>query len=124
MYTIVLLESEQTYVSSAVCSNTLLATYSFLSNSMPLFTSLGFFTKPCIIYGIQSTAFLPRTLGKVGTSLQPRNSSPSFSTIISNIFLARFLASSSCGKKNMPIPYSLSLPILIPSGLTAFSKNL
>ena len=67
----------------------------------------GFLTKHCIMWGIQSKAFLPITVLSVGTSLQPRSSAPSFSQIISSIFFAWAHLSSSCGKKNIPTPYSL-----------------
>ncbi len=124
LYTIVLLDKDTTYVSSLLCSNTRRTTYSLLSNASPASKFFGFFTNACKIQGIQSTAFFPRIEGLVGTFLQPRNSNPSFFTIISNIFMAWFLSSSFCGKKNMPIPYSLSFPISNPNGFTAFWKNL
>ena len=73
---------------------------------------------------MHSNAFLPRTVGVVGTSLHPRNVIPSFSTMISNIFFAWRSLNSSFGKKNIPIPYSLSFPILILAALQALLKNL
>ena len=98
--------------------------YSFRSKSMPFSVSAGFLTNPCIMYGIQSIALCPSTSGTVGTTRHPRNSSPSFSTMISNIFLLWFLFNSSCGKKNIPTPYSRSFGSTIPASLQAFTKNL
>ena len=108
---------------SVLCSNTLLTTYSFLSKSRSFSISFGLSMKACIIIGMQSSAFLPSTLGDTGTCLQPRNSKPSFSTITSNIFLACAHLSSFCGKKNIPTPYSLSPPILMPSSPHTRLKN-
>ena len=78
---------------------------------------------PCMIYGMQSKALCPRTSGTIGTVRHPRNSSPSFSTTISSIFFAWFLSSSSCGKKNIPTPYSLSPPISKPSSFVTLLKK-
>ena len=80
--------------------------------------------KHCIMQGIHSTAFVPKTSGCTGTCLHPKNSRPSFSVIISNIFISRFLLSSSCGIKNIPTPYSLSPPISKPKDFVTFLKNL
>ena len=99
---------------SLLCSKTRRAMYRRRSKASPFSTPSGFFTKPWQITGIQARARLPSTSGQVGTSRQPRNSSPSFSRMISNIFLAWLRRSSSCGKKNMPTPYSRSSPISIP----------
>ena len=74
--------------------------------------------------GIQSLAFCPSTWAWVGTSRQPSSTSPSFSTMTSNIFFAWLRFSSSCGKKNIPTPKSRSPPSSMPSGFTAFEKNL
>ena len=78
----------------------------------------------CMMYGIHSLALCPSTSGTVGTVLHPRSSSPSFSTIISNIFFAWFRFSSFCGKKNMPTPYSRSPPNEKPRVEQALEKNL
>ena len=115
---------ETTYVTSLDCSKILLTIYNLRSNSRPFSNSEGFLINACIIQGIHSTALCPNTSGLVGTSLQPRNERPSFSTMISNIFLAWFLWSSSCGKKNIPTPYSLSSPIKMPRVFVTFVKNL
>ena len=76
------------------------------------------------MHGMHSLALCPRTSGITGTFLHPRSSSPSFSTMISNIFFAWARLISCCGKKNCAIPYSLSSPISKPSFLQAFLKNL
>ncbi len=123
MYTIVLLLSDTTYVLSELCSNTRLAIYSFLSKASPRSTFAGFLTNACMILGMHSTALCPSTAGTHGTSRHPKNTSPSFSTMISNIFFAWFLLSSSCGKKNMPTPYSRSPPSSIPSGFVTLTKK-
>ena len=78
----------------------------------------------CQISGMQESALCPRTCGQMSTFLQPRNFRPSFCAMVSNIFFARFSANSFCGKKNMPTPYSLSPPMLIPSSEQTFLKNL
>ena len=91
---------------------------------MPASTRCGLPTKPCQMLGIQAMALWPSTSGQVGTSRQPKKGSPSFLQTISNNFLAWLRLSSSCGKKNIPMPYSRSLPISRPSSAAAFWKNL
>ena len=52
-----------------------LAIYNLRSKSSPFSTSAGFATNPCKIFGMHSDAFLPRTVGVVGTFfLHPRMS--------------------------------------------------
>ena len=91
---------------------------------MPASTRCGLPTKPCQMLGIQAMALWPSTSGQVRTSRQPKKGSPSFLQTISNNFLAWLRLSSSCGKKNIPMPYSRSLPISRPSSAAAFWKNL
>ena len=74
-----------------------------------------FLINACMMHGMHSLAFCPRTSGITGTCLQPRSSSPSFCTMISNIFLACARLISCCGKKSCAIPYSLSFPSSIPA---------
>ena len=98
--------------------------YNLRSKSSPFSTFFGFFTKHCMIYGIHSTARFPRISGAIGTSRHARNSIPSLAMMFSNIFFAWFLFNSSCGKKNIPTPYSRSPPMSIPSFSATLLKNL
>ena len=90
---------------------------------MPASKRDGFPTKPCQMLGMQARALWPSTSGSVGTSRQPKKGRPSFLHTISNSFLAWLRRSSSCGKKNMPTPYSRSRPKVMPSSAAAFWKN-
>ena len=98
--------------------------YSFLSKSMPFSTPAGFLRNACMMQGIHSTALCPSTEGTVGTSRQPKSGSPSFAAMISNIFFACPRCNSSCGKKNVPTPYSRSPPISKPRSFVTFFINL
>ena len=69
-------------------SKILLTTYSRRSNSSPFAYLDGRSINACMIHGIQSTALFPRISGWIGTSLHPKNFSPSFFTITSKIFFA------------------------------------
>ena len=72
---------------------------------------------------MQDLAAWPKTSGWTGTSRKPRSSKPSFSTMISNIFLAWLRFSSFWGKNNWAMPYSRSSPKAIPSWEQIFLKN-
>ncbi len=109
-------------------SNVLRKMYKRLSNSIPVSQSAGFSTKPCQISGMQSRAFLPRTSAFTGTLRQPRNLRPSaFTQASKRTFSASALrlrsVSEAHGKKNWPIPYSLSPSFPIRSAASFLKKS-
>ena len=91
---------------------------------MPLLTLAGFLMKHCQMEGIQSRAFWPTASGLTGTSRHARNSSPSLRVTSSNSFIACARRCSFWGKKNMPTPYSRSLPKEMFISSATLEKNL
>lgn len=80
--------------------------------------------KHCQMAGIQSRAFCPTASGSTGTSRHARNSSPSLRVTTSNSFIACARRCSFWGKKNIPTPYSRSLPSRMFSSSATLEKNL
>ena len=91
---------------------------------MPLLTLAGFLMKHCQMEGMQSRAFWPTASGSTGTLRQARNSSPSLRVTTSNSFMAWARMCSFWGKKNMPTPYSRSLPRRMLRSSATLEKNL
>ena len=67
---------------------------------------------------------MPSTDGSTGTFRQPRNVRPSLATMTSKMFFAWLRFSSSCGRKNIPTPYSRSEGKEKPRGSQTLEKNL
>ena len=108
------------------CSNTRRTTYRRRSKAMPLLTSRPALpTKPCQMLGIQARALAGPRRSVTGTSRQPKNCRPSFCRHDLKQLFGLIALSSSCGKKNMPMPYSRSFPRVMPSSAATFwRKNL